>query len=150
MIFGFQNRVFLKCTFSGSQLSWRGLVWYLLNSWKARAPRGCPARAWLNTRYFHGNYLLWIIAGKFCCIWLLWLIWIFFTKLSLTCLLSGRALKFYLYLVFTIFIFYHNQNSKMYCKTFWIFINCAREYSLKPQGLITSSLNATKCLNPQF
>jgi len=40
LIFGSQNCVFLKCTFSGPQLSWRGLVWYLLNSWKARAPRG--------------------------------------------------------------------------------------------------------------
>ena len=45
LIFGSQNRVFLKCTFSGPQLSWRGLVWFLLNSWKARAPRGRPARA---------------------------------------------------------------------------------------------------------
>ena len=29
--------VFPKCTFSGPQLNQRGLVWYLLNSWKARA-----------------------------------------------------------------------------------------------------------------
>merc|ERR1712127_1101552 len=45
LIFGYQNCVFLKCTFSGPQLSWRGLVWYLLNSLKARAPRGRPAGA---------------------------------------------------------------------------------------------------------
>merc|ERR1712127_885597 len=32
LIFVSQNCVFLKCTFSGPQLSRRGLVWYLLNS----------------------------------------------------------------------------------------------------------------------
>ena len=40
MIFGSQKCVFPKCTFSVPQLSWRGLVWYLLNSYKACAPRG--------------------------------------------------------------------------------------------------------------
>ena len=40
LIFGSQNCVFLKSTFSGPQLSRSGLVWYLLNSWKARASRG--------------------------------------------------------------------------------------------------------------
>ena len=32
--------LFTKCTFSGPQLSRRGLVWYLLDSSKARALRG--------------------------------------------------------------------------------------------------------------
>merc|ERR1712127_564863 len=45
LIFGSQNHVFLKYTFSWPQLSWRGLVWYLLNSLKARAPRVRPAGA---------------------------------------------------------------------------------------------------------
>ena len=40
-----QKCVFLKCTFLGPQLSRRGLVWYFLNSWKARAPHGRPAGA---------------------------------------------------------------------------------------------------------
>ena len=37
-----KNYVFPKCTFLGPQLSRRGLVWYLLNSSKAHAPRGRP------------------------------------------------------------------------------------------------------------
>ena len=35
-----QKTVFPKCRFSGSQLNRLGLVWYLLNSPKAHAPRG--------------------------------------------------------------------------------------------------------------
>ena len=35
LIFGSQKCLFQKCTFSGHQLSRRGPVWYLLNSWKA-------------------------------------------------------------------------------------------------------------------
>ena len=39
---------FPKCTFSGPQLSRRGLVWYLHNSSKAHAPRRRPAAALLR------------------------------------------------------------------------------------------------------
>ena len=53
-MFGSQNCVFLKCTFSGPQLSRRGLVWYLPNSWKASASRG------LDNRYMFTKWPLWL------------------------------------------------------------------------------------------
>ena len=43
LIFGSLKCVFAKCTFSGPQLSWRGLVWYLFNSSIAHAPCARPA-----------------------------------------------------------------------------------------------------------
>ena len=43
LIFGHQKCIFTKFTFSGPQLSRRGLVWYLLNSSKTCAPGGRPA-----------------------------------------------------------------------------------------------------------
>ena len=51
LIFRSLKCVFPKCTFSGPKLNRLGVVWYLLISSKAHAPRGCPANTQVLTRH---------------------------------------------------------------------------------------------------
>ena len=97
MIFLSQNSVFLKCTFSGPQLSRRGLVWYLLNLWKARASRGLDNKFVLKNLYIDQNFhcaSILVESKGFhrCCSVFLW--WKFSVHISIVFLQLKRIWKF--------------------------------------------------------
>ena len=67
-----QKRIFPKYKYLGPQLCWRGLIWYLLNSSKAHAPRGLDKNSHENCckenglKYFPSKILLLFYINVFC------------------------------------------------------------------------------------
>ena len=146
LIFRSQNSVFLKCTFSGPQLSRRGLEWYLLNSWKARASRGLDND---DDEECEVKPVIFSPKTPRCCRWLNQnkdlLFWLILETLSHCLLVFWNNKKFGRMLKISCIIAINYKRNLMWCWWWWQLYKSGKYLSSPHTYCIFAFTSAWKC-----